>query len=401
MIPASSRKIILENARTVVAQADAASRDSLQRLADVIAQYRGVEGRKIGRALLRGLPPDATSSRELEQVAAAAAQSYAVFYAFDLNRRAGTDVAQQLTPSTSAAPEVLARTEPLGSLAAETDGALINDAASHLDAALTRIADQAQDYYLVGFTPSAAALASRGNYRRVSVRVKRPGARVSARTGYATAKSTVPPDRRLAIDAVLAAPFAQQALARRLHDLHACDRTTPGRARVLLSLEADLPVGDGGAPVGRRRLPRPRRARRPGRRQRHRHDGAAGEGRRGERDGRRHLSCALRGAAGLVPDAHGRPRTRAGCVGSADRKLDVRGLSGPDITVGDVVLGSATGALPVRARAYAQDGLDRHGRDLRPVAGAAAGADGDRRDRARSALETGRGDGSRRASATP
>ena len=56
------------------------------------------------------------------------------------------------------ASEIQARTEPLGSLAAETDGALITDAASHIDAALDRIADQAQDYYLVGFTPSAAAL---------------------------------------------------------------------------------------------------------------------------------------------------------------------------------------------------------------------------------------------------
>jgi hypothetical protein len=50
-------------------------------------------------------------------------------------------------------------------------------------------------------------------------------------------------------------------------------------------------------------------------------------------------------------------REPGGLVGSADRRLEVRGLSGPDVTVGDVVLGSATGALPVRARAYAQDGL--------------------------------------------
>src|SRR5450756_1731115 len=50
-------------------------------------------------------------------------------------------------------------------------------------------------------------------------------------------------------------------------------------------------------------------------------------------------------------------REPGGLVGSADRKLDVRGLSGPDVTVGDLVLGSATGALPVRARAYARDGL--------------------------------------------
>ena len=50
-------------------------------------------------------------------------------------------------------------------------------------------------------------------------------------------------------------------------------------------------------------------------------------------------------------------REPGGLVGSADRKLDVRGLSGPDVTVGDVILGSVTGALPVRARAYAMDGL--------------------------------------------
>ena len=50
-------------------------------------------------------------------------------------------------------------------------------------------------------------------------------------------------------------------------------------------------------------------------------------------------------------------REPGGLVGSADRKLDVRGLSGPDVTVGDVILGSVTGSLPVRARAFTQDGL--------------------------------------------
>jgi tetratricopeptide (TPR) repeat protein len=50
-------------------------------------------------------------------------------------------------------------------------------------------------------------------------------------------------------------------------------------------------------------------------------------------------------------------REPGGLVGSADRKLDVRGFSGPDVTVSDVVLGSAAGGLPVRARAYTQDGL--------------------------------------------
>jgi hypothetical protein len=50
-------------------------------------------------------------------------------------------------------------------------------------------------------------------------------------------------------------------------------------------------------------------------------------------------------------------REPGGLIGSADRKLDVRGLSGPDVTVGDVILGSVTGSLPVRARAFSDDGL--------------------------------------------
>lgn len=50
-------------------------------------------------------------------------------------------------------------------------------------------------------------------------------------------------------------------------------------------------------------------------------------------------------------------REPGGLLGSADRRLDVRGLSGPDVTAGDLILESATGGLPVRARAYVEDGL--------------------------------------------
>ena len=352
--PGVVRKIMVENARTIVAQADAEARDTLQRLSDIIAQYRGVEGRKSVVFFSEGFHQH-NVSRELEQVAAAAAQSYAVFYAFDLNRRAGTDAGQALAPSVTAATEVLARTEPLGSLAAETDGALISDASTHLDAALTRIADQAEDYYLVGFTPSAAALAARGDYRRVSVRVRRAGARVNARTGYATPKSTVPADRRLAIDAVLAAPFSQQGL-RIEYTTYTLRSDNAGRARVLLSLEAHLPVGDGAHQTadvvfivrdarngrvvasGTDTMPLPLKA-----------DAASATG-----VGAYRVHFEVPPGSYLMRTVVREP---GGLVGSADRRLDVRGLSGPDVTVGDVVLGSATGALPVRARAYVQDGL--------------------------------------------
>jgi VWFA-related protein len=351
--PAGMYRVVLENARNIVAHADADARDSLQRLADVIAQYSVVEGRKTVLFFSEGFH-QRNVSRELELVEAAAAESYAVFYAFDLNRRQ-SNAEQALVSPTSEASEIQARTEPLGSLAAETDGALITDAPSHLDAAFNRIADQAQDYYLVGFTPSAAALAARGEYRRVSVRVRRPGARVSARTGYAAPRSNVPMDRRRTIDAALAAPFSQQAL-RIDYTTYILRSDNAGRARVLLSLEADLPVKDAA------------------------HDSADVVFLvRDLRDGRVIASgtdsIALPSAAsgtsatGIgtyrvhfdVPPGSYIMRTvvrePGGLVGSADRKLDVRGLSGPDVTVGDVILGSVTGSLPVRARAYTQDGL--------------------------------------------
>ena len=352
--PSVTRKIILENARTIVATADAAARDVLQRLSDLIVQYRNVEGRKTVVLFSEGFR-QTNVTREVEQVAAAAAQSYAVFYSFDLNRRGSSDLSQQQATSMMSASEIQANLEPLGSLATETDGLLVNDATSHLDAALDRLADQAQDYYLVGFTPSVAALSARGDYRRVSVRVTRDGAHVSARTGYATPKTATALDRRRSIDGALAAPFAQQGL-RVEYTTYILRSDDAGRARVILSAEADLPVRDGdhnaadvvfvvrdardGRVVasGTDTMPLPA----------HATDGAA----TGTGTYRVHFD---------VPPGSYLMRTvvrePGGLVGSADRRLDVRGMTGPDVTVSDVILGSATGALPVRARAYTEEGL--------------------------------------------
>jgi VWFA-related protein len=352
-VPSSVHRVIQENARTIVAHADADTRDSLSRLADVISQYSVVEGRKIVVFFSEGFQQQ-NVSRELEMVEAAAAESYAVFYSFDLNRRQN-NVDQALMSATNEAADIQARTEPLGSLAAATDGVLIIDAVSHMDAALGRIAEQAQDYYLVGFTPSAAALSARGQYRRVSVRVTRPGAKVSARTGYAAPKSSVPLDRRRTIDAALAAPFAQQAL-RVDYTTYTLRSDNAGRARILLSLEADLPVRDqtreaadvvflvrdarDGRVVasGTDTMPLP---------------AAATEG-SATGVGTYRVHFELPPGSYMMRTVVREP---GGLLGSADRKLDVRGLSGPDVTVGDVILGSVTGALPVRARAYAMDGL--------------------------------------------
>lgn len=351
--PAAVRHAIQENARTVVAQADAASRDGMQRLMDLMEQFRSIEGRKIVVLFSEGFR-QRNVTRELEQVEAAAAQAYAVFFAFDLNRRNGADPTQADTTSMDQAVGIQQQIEPLGSLAADTDGALIPDAASHLDAALDRIAEQAQDYYLVGFKPSAAAVSARGQYRRVSIKVTRAGAHVSARTGYAAPPATPALNRRGEIDAALAAPFAQQAL-RVEYTTYALRSDTPGRARVVLSVDADLPLRNAT------------------------HDAAdvvfvvrdAVDGRVAA-SGSGTMALPAKASAGTtgtsafrvqfeVPPGSYLMRTvvrePGGLLGSADRKFEVRPFSGPDVTVSDLMLGSATGIMPVRAKAYANDGV--------------------------------------------
>jgi VWFA-related protein len=351
--PAVVRRVLQENARTIMNQTDSGSRQFLQRLADVVAGFREIEGRKTVVLFSEGFFQD-NLSRELETVAAAAAQSYCVFYTFDLNQR-GVTVTEAHAPDTVMGTEIQARIAPLSTLAVETDGMMVIDAANRTGEALDKLADQAQDYYLVGFVPSEDARLNRGKYRRVTVKVKRSGASVSARTGYSVGPEVTAASRKRAIDTVLGAPFVQQGLK--------VDYTTyvmkGGEARqhrVVLSLTSDLPVRS-----------------------------AANDAAdvvfvvRDVRDGRVvasgtdtiKLPESARAGSALgsgtwrvqfnVPAGTYLMRTvvrePGGLVGSADRRVAVRALDGPDVTVSDLVVGSALGGLPVHPRAYTGDGL--------------------------------------------
>lgn len=351
--PSVTQRLLIENARVVVQQSDGASRQFLQRLSDVIRQFKDIEGRKTVVLFSEGFFQD-NLSRELEEVAAAAAQSYCVFYTFDLNQRTG-GVEEAQMPTTVRATEIQSRIAPLSTLAVETDGMMIVDAVNRSGEALDRIADQTQDYYLLGFTPSEQALANRGKYRRVNVKVTRPGARVSSRTGYAVSPEQTPTDRKRAINSVLGAPFAQQGL-KLDYTTYVMKGSEAGQHRVILSLNADLPVrsnpGDAADIVFVARdmqdgrivanaadtVPLPANPR-PG--------SSLGTG-------------TWRAQFNLPPGSYMMRmvvREPGGLVGSADRRIDVRPLSGPDVTTSDLVIGSALGGLPVRPRAYSEDGL--------------------------------------------
>ena len=280
-----------------------------------------------------------------------------------------------MSPTTEAS-EIQARTEPLGSLAAETDGALIIDAASHLDAALGRIADQAQDYYLVGFTPSSAALSAA---RTVPARLGAREARRRARQRANRLRRAEVERRRWIAAARSTRRWPRRSRSRRCASTTRptrCDRTTPDAracscrskpicpSRSAANESADVvflvrDMRDGRVVAsGTDTMPLP---------------SAAGDG-SATGVGTYRVHFEIPPGAYMMRTVVREP---GGLVGSADRKLDVRGLSGPDVTVGDVILGSVTGSLPVRARAYHAGRLDRTARSLRTIAGAAAVAHGD------------------------
>jgi VWFA-related protein len=350
---ATKLRIIQENARALVQRDEGGTRDFLARLANLMTQFRSVEGRKTVVLFSEGFY-DQSVSRDLQDVAASAAASYCVFYTMDLNRRLA-DLSGEGGSTTGIETEMQMRTAPLAGLAAETDGVFVNDATSHMDEALTRVANQSQDYYIAGFLPSDKALGDRGSYRRVQVRVTRPGAHVSARTGYTVPSTNLSIDRKAAIDAALAAPFSQQAL-KVAYTTYVLRSETTGHPRVVLALGADLPRKD--------------------------EKNSAADVVFVVRDARDGHVVASGTDTMPLPDAptpgsylgHSTYRVQfdappgsylmravvrepGGLLGSADRRIQVRDVAGPAVAASDLVIASADGSLPVRAQAYEADGL--------------------------------------------
>ncbi len=350
--------LVAEDARRIVARADEDARTLLLNLADLVRGLRRIDGRKTVLLFSEGFFVDHVT-RELDEVAAAAAESYSVIYAVDLNRRE-LDVRESDPLGGEQHGEIESRLASLGSLASETAGELLLDASGRLDGIFTRLADTAQDYYVVGFEPPDEALRDRRKYRRVAVKVAREGVRVSTRTGYALHDEATPADRRQAIDAALAAPFAQQGLAVE-YTTYLLRGSAPGLHRLVLSLAAELPVA----------------------RQDHNHRPAQADvvfAVRSLADGRIVASGTDRIA---VPPASRPDQTTAtvpyrvqfelpagdylmrvvvrepgGQVGSADRHLRVRPLYGPGVSAGDLLISSPhSGSFPVRASLYPADVL--------------------------------------------
>jgi VWFA-related protein len=358
--PAVLRRLIRENAQSIAMRADAESRHFLQAFADLLRGFRGIDGRKTVLLFSEGFYGD-NVARDLEEVAAAAAETYATIYAFDLNKRGS--VIDASAPSNDDTSDIASRLEPLGGLAAETSGELLRDASVRLDAALASLSPDDGSYYLVGFEPATRA-AGDSTYRRVKIRVRRPGARVLARTGYALADASqpAPTDRRRAIDTALAAPFTQQSLKIE-YTTYVGLAAAAGAQRVVLSLHAELPVRRAAAPDGRdaRDVADAVFVVRDTRTGRTVQSGSGEIGLPDRTEGGASMGLAPWHVAFDLPagDYIMRcvVREPGGLVGSADRRFTVRALNGFDVAPTDFVIASPGDRLPVRARAYTEGPL--------------------------------------------
>jgi len=350
------QSVLKTNAKSVVDRADGETRAFLADFATVIRSVAGFEGRKSVILISEGFFSDYVRA-EVDRVAAAAAQAYAAIYSLDVNRR-GTDLNQATPAGNDPSVEIQDRVEPLGSLAAETSGELVLDASSRMDATFERIADESLDYYVVGFEPAGGSQGTDSDrYHRVTIRAKKGGLSVRTRTGYAFRDAATGKDRRRNIDMALAAPFPQQGVPVDV-TTYVSRGTSPGAHRVVLSVEAELPVESGGS-----RKPADvvfvARSTRDGR------VVASGTdvmtlptapARGGAGIGRYHVQFEAPPGEYLMRVVVREPDD--GVTGSVDRRFDVRYFDGTDVTASDLFVGrGGRDALPVRARAYSGDGL--------------------------------------------
>jgi VWFA-related protein len=346
--------LVKEDARRIANVAEGQTRRVLAMLSDVLLPLQSIEGRKSVLLVSEGFYGDRLG-RDIENVAAAAAGSFSVVYAIDVNRHE-LDIAADEPTGGDQATDIHDKLNPLGSLAAETGGMLLLDASRHADDVFATLADQSQDYYLIGFSPRTAALKDRGSYRRVGVRVHRSGTQVSSRTGFALGDAAARMDRHQSIERAMSAPFPQQGLPLQ-YTTYVLRGGAPGLQRVIVSLAAELPlaaanhlqpadvvfvvrsISDGRlAASGRDTIPLPT----------NRPDKAT------VGTGAYHVQFELPAGEYLMRAVVREP---GGLIGSADRRFTVRALDGPSLASGDLVLSAARGDLPVRPVAYTGDGL--------------------------------------------
>lgn len=148
-------------------------------LLSMVLGLRRLEGRKNAILFSEGIPGSGAPARA---VIAQANRNNVAFYTIDARGlRAGGAMPG---PDPASAPDAAlgaGRAPMLEQLAAETGGLAVSDT-NDLRAPLRRAAEDAGAYYLASYAPQNTHWD--GRFRRLELRVKRPGVQVQARSGY-------------------------------------------------------------------------------------------------------------------------------------------------------------------------------------------------------------------------
>jgi VWFA-related protein len=186
--------LIMNKARTVVGELRPPAMRTVRTLQALASGLARLPGRKTIVLMTEGFFVE-ESWADLRQIVGTAARSNVRIYSLDgrgLDTRQVADVHQlsAMDPGGGAPLEAYNTLEDgPNTLAVDTGGYAIRYTNKFADA-LAEIARDTSNYYVIGYSPTNAA--NDGSFRKITVRVKRPGLRVRARRGYlATAGNAV------------------------------------------------------------------------------------------------------------------------------------------------------------------------------------------------------------------
>ncbi|HEV8348526.1 MAG TPA: VWA domain-containing protein [Vicinamibacterales bacterium] len=188
--------VVRTKARQVAIEARSAAERTLDTLTRLFAGLERLDGHKSVILLSEGFVAE-DSWPLVRQVIALAARAHARIYSLDargLNARTSDGATEAFTRSTADQYAALlggvdVQSDAPNMLGVETGGFVVRNA-NTFGAGLARIARDASTFYVLGYKPVNEVLD--GSYRKIDVKVKRPGLRVRARRGYiADARATV------------------------------------------------------------------------------------------------------------------------------------------------------------------------------------------------------------------
>ncbi|MGE5244914.1 MAG: VWA domain-containing protein, partial [Betaproteobacteria bacterium] len=181
---------IMEKAARMTVEANTETDATLRTLAVLMNGLGRFQGRKSVLLLTEGFMAE-ESWPIVGQAVGLAARANATIYTLDARGLDSHDMADQLTRSDPGALDAASRllnqldegSDAMNSLAVDTGGFVVRNE-NIFDQAVARIADDASHYYVLGYRPDKAP---DGKFRKISVKVNRPGVTVRARKGYVAA----------------------------------------------------------------------------------------------------------------------------------------------------------------------------------------------------------------------